>query len=231
MAEDDGEQKTYRVHLATVPGSMAGKISMNDSQPTHLELIKLVEGFLESMNIKCQVPDPSGFSCTDDWAVELYGCIMVTCTRTIVRGLCALFGMAFRQDAVGVFSCYTTDKDDPHNVFLLSRFDQSPVNRDEALKITKLIQGSYPMLSAQCDEIGASMEFHDYCNEEPQTTGDEVLQLLRIRFPEALPYTVKKDLAHSFLLCEEQYTEAIEKAGLKPFELMIRMCQAHSKSY
>ena len=95
--EDDGKQKTYRMHLATVPGDMAGAVSVDKSRSTHIELISKVEELLNKIDVKCQVLDPSGFSCSDEWGIELFGCLLVTCTRTDIRGFCALLGMAFQS--------------------------------------------------------------------------------------------------------------------------------------
>ncbi|CAF2519718.1 unnamed protein product [Rotaria sp. Silwood2] len=79
--------------------------------------------------------DKSSFSWTDNWGNEPFACLLITCTRTMILGLCALLGIAFRQDAVGVFTCYTDDNDEMHNVFRVSHSDLSPMSIDESNKM------------------------------------------------------------------------------------------------
>jgi len=230
--EDDDEiKKTYRMHLATIPGDAANKFKLQEAQTIHRHLINFIKQFLKCLNTTYQVLDESSFSCTNEWGIEPYGCFLVTCTRTMICGLCALFGMVFRQDAVGVFTCFTDDKDQTHNVFLVSRSDCSPITDDEALKIVKSVGACFPMLSAQRDQTGASMEFHDYCNEERSVTCVKFLELLHNFSSSHLLYQVKKDNAKSFLMNKEDYHQAIEKAGLESYELLFQMSAVHFKAY
>lgn len=229
--DDEEKPQTYRMHLATVPGDMANKFKLKKALPIHQNLINIIKQFLECLNIAYQVLDDTSFSCTDKWGVEPYGCFLVTCTRTMISGLGALFGMAFRQDAVGVFTCHTDDKDQPHNIFLVTRLDGSPITVGEALKIVKPVCTSFKMLSAQRDETGASMEFHDYCNKTQPGTSTNLFQLLSNSSRGHTCYRVLEGDAKSFLVNKEDYHQAIEKAGLTSFELIIQMCRVHSKAY
>ncbi|CAM4781387.1 unnamed protein product [Rotaria magnacalcarata] len=162
--------QTYRMDLGTIPGNEAKKFNLDEIRSTHTELMNLVEIFLTQIGIKFQTLKKDNFSCTSEWGTEPYGSFLITCTRTMIRGLCALFGKAFCQDAVGVCSSYTVDGDLPHTCFLITTHDGSKINFDDALKITNIICSIFPKLSSQRDETGRYMEFHDYCNECPSIT-------------------------------------------------------------
>ena len=105
------------------------------------------------------------------------------------------------------------------------------MNIAEAMKIAKLIQARFPKLALLVGEAGILIEFHDFCKQEPLATKEEVISCLRYGLPEPSLYYVKKDTHRSFMLPKEEYPEAIKKANLQSFALMIEMCQLHFKSY
>ncbi|CAF3453390.1 unnamed protein product [Rotaria socialis] len=185
--------QTYRMDLGTIPGSTipgneAKKFNLDEIRSTHTELMNMVEIFLTQIGIKFQALKKDNFSCTSEWGTEPYGSFLITCTRTMICGLCALFGKTFCQDAVGVCSSYTVDGDPPHTCFLITTHDGSEINFDDALKITNIICSSFPKLSSQRDETGRYMEFHDYCNECPSITNGDLFQLLRQNISKNISY-------------------------------------------
>ncbi|CAF4598302.1 unnamed protein product, partial [Rotaria socialis] len=228
--------QTYRMDLGTIPGSTipgneAKKFNLDEIRSTHTELMNMVEIFLTQIGIKFQALKKDNFSCTSEWGTEPYGSFLITCTRTMICGLCALFGKTFCQDAVGVCSSYTVDGDPPHTCFLITTHDGSEINFDDALKITNIICSSFPKLSSQRDETGRYMEFHDYCNECPSITNGDLFQLLRQNISKNISYQVKKYDVKSFQIKNNDYITAIENTKLKQFEILLQMNQLHMKSY
>jgi len=220
------------MHLGTVPGDMAKKLTLEQTKSTHTKLINSVTKFLESLKIKHEVLDRESFSYTNDWGVEFYGCLLITSTRKLVCGFGALFGLAFRQDAVGTFSCFTNDNDPVHGFFLVSRSSGSPMKTNEALNIMKLIHPCFPDLSAQRDPLSTAVEFHDYPNICQSITSDNVLQPILDNNPfNYLSYQSDKYGAKSFLVDSDHYDEAINAAGLQSYKFLIEMVQEHAKKY
>ncbi|CAF3857385.1 unnamed protein product [Rotaria magnacalcarata] len=116
------------MNLATIPGNMTNKFQLKEAQSMNKKLMNLVEELLKAINIKRQAIDKDSVSCTAKWSTEPYGSVLITCTRTMVRGLCALLGMTFHQDAVGVCSSYTVDNDPVHSCFLVATSDGSRIS-------------------------------------------------------------------------------------------------------
>ncbi|CAF3648415.1 unnamed protein product [Rotaria socialis] len=230
LVGDENNLKTYRLHLATVPGDMANRFTLEESQQTHKKLIDFVVDFLKSIKISCQLLDNISFSHTDKWGIELYGCLLVTCTRKMIHGLAALFGTALRQDALGVFTDFTSDNDLPHNVFLIMRSDYLCMPTNEAVDVGKFVLSDFPDLTAQRDITGKHLELHDYCNEY-SIVKETIVNILNKGSLNIGPYQVQKSEQKSFLIEQSDYSQAIEHADLKPFELIIQMCQLHTNSY
>ncbi|CAF1264363.1 unnamed protein product [Rotaria magnacalcarata] len=230
LINDDNNLKTYRLHLATVPGDMANCFTLEESQSTHKKLIDFVADFLKSIKIGCQVLDKISFSHTDKWGIELYGCLLVTCTRRMIHGLAALFGTALRQDAVGVFTDFTYDNDPPHNVFLIMRPDYLCMPTNEAIDVGKFVRTDFPDLMVQRNTFGDQLELHDYCNAY-SIIKEDMVKILNKGFLNIVPYEVKKYEEKSFLIEQSDYGQAIENADLKHYEIIIQLCQLHANSY
>lgn len=224
-------KQTYRMDLASVSHNQIRRLERREIHSRHVHLMDFFEQFLVGLNIKYQVLCKDNFSCTPQWGIEPYGSFLITCTRTMIRGLCALFGLAFHQDAVGVCSSYTLDNDSVHRCFLVRTRDGSRISRDDGLRITKLICHRFPQLSAQCDETGLYMEYHDYGNEQSSVTKNDLVNLLQSKSSNYATYEIDQYDTKSFLVEKADYVEDIEAAHFQLYRIVLEMSQLYMESY
>jgi hypothetical protein len=146
----------------------------------------------------------------------------------MARGMAAVIGVAFCQDAIGMY----TDSDKcSHRLFTVSRSCGSPIPENDALKLMKIVIKRHGNLSAQFDEHGLAVEFHDYANSDDREASADQLRVILSKQLEHHSYEVKQSISNSTLLGEAEYEEAIQQAGLQYLATVIKMTRLYDTLY
>lgn len=220
----------YRLHVGTQPGCYTkDDIVFKQSQLLHSSIVNVLETFLKYSNINLTFIGKDFFSLSE-WGLEPYTCILLSCSYELARGLAAIVGLALRQDAIGI---YTDELDDSlsHRVFTISSSCNSPISKHKALKLMKKIIKHYEYLSAQFDEYGQAIEFHDFGHEYKEQNLIEELQITINEYFEKDLFEVKESVGKSFLLEKKDYEEASKQAQLVQLSELIKLTRLHDKLY
>jgi hypothetical protein len=220
----------YRIHLGTQPGYYKeGHIKFTESQKLHLKVIDILEFFLISFNINYEVIKKDAFS-NSAWGLEPYACILLSCSNEMAQGLAAIIGLALRQDAIGI---YTNNNDGySHPVFTISKSDGALFTENDGLILMNRVTNYCKGLSAQFDENGRNIEFHDFENTIDESVSIEDIKFIINKYsgPKNL-YQVTKAIRQSSLLEKEDYQNAINKAGFDSFSKLIELTRLHDGLY
>jgi hypothetical protein len=224
------ENHKYRIHLGTLPGYYKkGDITFAESQQLHSKIIDDLENFLSSFNVNYEFIKKDAISNTNTWGLEPYACILLTCSKKMANGVAAIVGLALRQAAIGIY----TNSDDgfSHPVVTVSMPDGLNTEAD-ILKLMKEVTEGCPCLSAQFDENGENIEFHDFGSENDKSISIEYIQTIISSYCGATDlFQVTKSTSNSYLLEKEDYQVAINRAGLQSYSALIELTRSHDYSY
>jgi hypothetical protein len=216
----------YRIHLGTQPGFCTeSHMTFTESKKLHSKVIDFLEQFLSCSNITYEFIKKDAFS-NSAWGLEPYACLVLLCSNEIARGLAAIIGLAFRQDAIGI---YTNNDDVPtHPVFTVTKSDNSLFTQEETLILMKRITKPCTSLSGQFDKNCRNIELHDFENKN-----DKSLQQIQIITNHLVGnlYHITESTGQSDLLEKDQYQNAINQAGFQSFSKLIELTRLHDDLY
>ena len=200
--------KKYRIHVGTQPGFYTkDHIVFEQSQFLHSRIVNVLELLLENSNTNAKLIKKDVFSMSR-WGLEPYTSISLSCSNEMAYGWAAIIGLALRQDAIGVYN----DDSLPHRIFTVSSSCNATISNRKALKLMKKITKKYEYLSAQFDESGQLIQFHDFEDKYKEQRLIEQLQIDVNKYFENDLFVVKESISKSNLLEKKEYDEAIIKS-------------------
>jgi hypothetical protein len=222
-------KKRYRIHLGTQPWYYTSEhITFEQSKTLHLKMMDDLKNFFTSFGINFKFIREDAFS-NSEWGLEPYACISYSCSNEIAKGLAAIIGFAFRQGAIGIYS--DNSNDPPHPVFTITSSDNSYITKTVTRRIIEIISMDYKDLSAQFDEHGQELEFHDFQGKyDMKITVQALNNIVNGYFKNAF-FQVNDSIGRSSLLEKKDYEEEIKQAGLECLYNLIKMTRLHDESY
>ncbi|UJR29279.1 hypothetical protein I4U23_010493 [Adineta vaga] len=221
------EDRKYRLHIGTQPGSYTSKPpSFAKTQKMHSQLASIVKIFINHLEVEHEVTDKPTFS-KSTWGLEPYTGLILYGSHQMIMGIAALIGVALRQDAIGVFA----DHYPPHRVFTVKSRDPSLAKGQKALQLMDTIVRSHDNLCGQFDATGEYLEFHEFENSALSITTIQALENTIRRHGTHEPYEITESVSQSDLLEKKNYENAIKKANLEMYLDMINLTRASDKLY